>query len=283
MNTDKRQNIKKRRTFLQSVLGLIVTGTFNTLHAPFTLAKTLSSSLKYIKGKIINRSDSNYLRWWASMTWYIYKPKRYPDIIVQASNENDVIETINFARYNGMKISVRSTGHNPAKAVIRDCGILLDLSQLRSVEVDPESHTAWIQPGIRSEELLNHTLRHKLVFPAAHTGIVGLGGYLLGGGIGWNMPELGVACRSILAAEIITAEGKKISVSANKNQELHWAIRGVGTGFFGAVVRYKIQLYPAHKLLALNKYVIPIEKMNDAIDAFIEIDKSMSNRLEIFI
>ncbi|MFT5351995.1 MAG: FAD/FMN-containing dehydrogenase, partial [Gammaproteobacteria bacterium] len=111
----------------------------------------------------------------------------------------------------------------------------------------------------------------------------GLGGYLLGGGIGWNMPEWGLACRSVIGAELITADGEKIIVSENENKELLWAMRGVGPGFFAAVVRYKLQLYPVHKVISLNKYVLPIEKLKDAIDELKKISKVKSRRLEVFI
>lgn len=275
--------IQTRRGFLQRITALCIAGLTTTLHSSMTFAASVSQGLGKIKGLIINKSDVNYAMWRASMSWYIFKPERYPDSIIRAANEEDVVEAINYARDKGIKIALRSSGHNPARAVLRDEGILLDLSQLRDVEIDVESLTAWIQPGIKAEELLHLTTEQGLAFPAAHTGIVGLGGYLAGGGIGWNMPEYDIACRSILAAEIITADGKKVLASRDENQELHWAIRGAGPGFFAAVVRYKIQLYPLHTAITMNSYVIPIDKMMEALDVFKEIGDKCDKRLEIFI
>jgi len=274
---------RTRRGFLQGLASLCVVGLSAATRSSESIAKSISRGLAKIKGLTIYRGDKNYLLWWASMSWYIFKPRRYPDSIVRVTSEQDVIEAINYARENGVKIALRSTGHNPAKAVLREGGMLLDLSQLREVEIDVENKTAWIQPGIKAEELLHLTTKHGLAFPAAHTGIVGLGGYLLGGGLGWNMPEYGIACRSILAAEIITAEGKKVLVSGDQNQDLHWAIRGVGPGFFAAVLRFKLQLYPMHQHITLNKYIISLDNMTEAMAIFKEIGNTSDKRLEIFI
>jgi FAD/FMN-containing dehydrogenase len=272
-----------RRRFTQQLLALVALGSTGILSCSRVVKQALTHSLENVKGRIFNRADDNYYIWWASLTWYVFKPKRFPDTIVRAESEPDVIETINYARENGLKIAVRSTGHNPAKSVVREGGVLLDTGLLRDVEVDAANRTAWIQPGIRAEELLSLTMQHGLVFPAAHTGIVGLGGYLLGGGLGWNMPEYGIACRSVLAAEIIMANGEKVLASADQNRDLHWAIRGVGPGFFGAVTRYQLKLYPIHKALKVNFYVIPIEKINETIAEFRKIGELCDKRLEILV
>lgn len=272
-----------RRQAIKGIAGLatmIGTSVRTTLA---TAALTSSKLVSGLKGLVIRKGDADYPLWRAGMSWYIYKPERYPDTIIQAHNEEDVVLTINHARENGQKVVVRSTGHNPARAVLRDGGILLDLSKLREIEIDAKSSTAWVQPGVRAEELLHETTRHGLAFPAAHTGIVGLGGYVLGGGIGWNMPEYNIACRSILAGEVITADGKKLIASKDSNADLHWAMRGSGTGFFGAVVRYKLQLYRVHQFIRLNRYVFKLDDMQKIIDAFKQIEKQADKRLEMFI
>jgi FAD/FMN-containing dehydrogenase len=268
---------------MQQLLSVVVIGSTGLLHCSRLLAQTVTRGLERIAGKIIHRGDAAYPAWWASMTWYIFKPQRYPATIVRVESEKDVIATVNYARENQLKIAVRSTGHNPAKAVLRDGGILLDLALLRGAEVDATSRTAWIQPGIRAQELLKLTTQHGLAFPAAHTGIVGLGGYLLGGGVGWNMPEYGIACRSILGVEMITADGKKVFVSRDENQELHWAVRGVGPGFFAAVVRYQLQLYPVHRAIKVSQYVIPMENLTAAMAEFTTIGEVCDKRLETII
>ncbi len=133
MDTDKHHNVTNRRRFLQRFSSLCIAGMLNIIHFPLVLANSLANSLQHITGKIIKRGDPHYGPWWASMSWYIFKPKRYPDLIIQAMDEQDVINAINYARQQGLKVAVRSTGHNPGRAVLRDGGILLDLSRLRSV------------------------------------------------------------------------------------------------------------------------------------------------------
>lgn len=272
-----------RRAFVLQLAALTGAGASGLMNWAEALAGTAANALRGVAGAIIRRDEASYLSWWASMTWYIFKPKRYPEILVRAESEKDVVETINYARENGLRVSVRSTGHNPAKSVLRDGGILLDLSLMREVEVDAATRTAWIQPGIRASELSQITLQHGLVFPAAHTGLVGLGGYLLGGGLGWNIAEYGMACRSILGAEIITADGKKTYASPDGNQDLLWAIRGVGPGFFGAAVRYKLQLYPVHQAIEVSTYMIPAERLAEALKELEAIGNSCDRRLEILI
>lgn len=262
-------------------LAIAVAAVTGALKAPLTFAKDIVDHLGRISGKIVRRADTNYELWRSSMVWYLHKPERYPDVIVRAKTEQDVIAAVDHARENGLKVSVRSTGHNPARAVLREGGVLIDLSQLRQVDIDKASRTAWIQPGIRSEELIALTERQGLAFPAAHTGIVGLGGYLIGGGLGWNMPEWDVACRSILAAEIITADGKKVVATPTDHGDLLWAVRGAGPGFFGAVIRYKLQLYPLPAAITKSKYLVPIERLPAVVAELEKITDAKEQRLEI--
>ncbi|MFQ5660649.1 MAG: FAD-binding oxidoreductase [Gammaproteobacteria bacterium] len=276
-------NYKKtaRRNFIKRLVSLCVLSAAGLFRAPVLFARTLADGLDRIKGRIIRRADTNYELWRASMVWYIFKPRRYPDTIIQIKSEQDVIEAINYARSNRLKVALRATGHNPARAVLRNGGVLIDLSPLQKVEIDAGEKTAWIQPGIRSEELINLTRKKGLSFPAAHTGMVGLGGYLIGGGLGWNMPEWDIACRSILAAEIITAEGRKVTATPTGNQDLYWAVRGAGPGFFGAVTRYKIRLYPLPRAITKSKYLLPIKELPAITEILNEWVNVKQERLEI--
>jgi hypothetical protein len=165
--------------------------------------------------------------------------------------------------------------------VIRDGGVLLDLSRLRGVEIDVAAQTAWVEPGIHGEVLVQQLAEQGLDFPAAHTGVVPIGGYLLGGGLGWNMPERGIACRSILAAEVITADGRQLLASATENSDLWWALRGCGPGFFGVVTRYQLQLYPLHKAITKSKYLFAIDKLPQVCKALEKVVADKEERLEL--
>ena len=159
--------------------------------------------------------------------------------------------------------------------------MLLDLSRFRKVDIDVAAKTAWVEPGIHGENLVKTLAKKNLDFPAAHTGVVPIGGYVMGGGLGWNMPERDVACRSILAAEIITADGKKVIASAQENSDLWWAIRGCGPGFFGVVIRYKLQLYPLYHEMTKSKYLFAIDRLPEVCETLGKVSAAKKDQMEL--
>jgi len=270
-----------RRHFMGRALALGGAALATALHAPVSLARELGAQLARIKGRIVLRSDPGYPQWWNSMSWYLYLPRRYPDLIVRAKSDEDIVAALAYARDKKIKVTVRSGGHNPAKAVLRDGGMLLDVSRLRRVEIDAATQTAWVEPGIHGEKLVALLAEKNLDFPAAHTGIVPIGGYVMGGGLGWNMPERDIACRSILAAEVITADGRKVTASADSNSDLWWAIRGCGPGFFGVVTRFKLQLFPLYQAMTKSKYLFAIDKLPLVCKTLEKVSAKKKDQLEI--
>ncbi|HJP38300.1 MAG TPA: FAD-binding oxidoreductase [Gammaproteobacteria bacterium] len=270
-----------RRRFIGRATALISAAWTGIAHTPVVVAQELRDRLKQIGGRIIQRADTNYELWRASMVWYIFKPDRYPDTIIRAESEQDVIESVNYARDSGLRIATRATGHNPARGCLRDGGMLLDTSHFMGVEIDAKAGTAWIEPGIRSQDLIELIRPHGWSFPAAHTGIVGLGGYLIGGGLGWNMSEWDIACRSIIGAEIVLADGRKIVASTEEHADLLWAIRGIGPGFFGTVLRYKLKLFPVPRGIIKSKYIVPMERTAELMEVLGEITANKKKQLEI--
>jgi len=270
-----------RRGLFGRAIALLGAAVVGALKTPLVVAQNVGDRLARIGGRIIRRGDANYEPWRASMVWYIFKPDRYPDTIIRAESEQDVIEAINHARETGQKVATRATGHNPARGCLREGGVLLDTSRFKGVEIDAEAGTAWVEPGIRSEDFIELTRPHGWSFPAAHTGIVGLGGYLIGGGLGWNMPEWDIACRSIIGAEIVLADGRKVMASPDENAELLWAIRGIGPGFFGAVLRYKLKLFPVPRGIIKSKYIVPMERTAELMDVLGEVTANKKKQLEL--
>ena len=270
-----------RRRFLGRALLLAGAAGTALLRGPTALARTVNDYLSRIRGRVVLRSDPSYLQWWSAMSWFLFLPRRYPDLIVRAKSHEDILAALAYARHNKLRVTVRSGGHNPAHAVLRKGGMLLDLSLLRAVEVDPASQTAWVEPGIHAENLMALLDEHKLDFPAAHTGVVPIGGYVLGGGLGWNMPQRDIACRSILAAEVIMADGRKLIADATQNTDLWWAIRGCGPGFFGVVTRYKLQLYPLYPQMTKSKYLFAIDKLPHLCKALGKVASEKEDRVEL--
>src|SRR5439155_5190682 len=143
-------------------------------------------------------------------------------------------------RSRGLRISIRSGGHSWIGASLRDGGLLIDLSHLNSVSIDPAGRTAVVGPAIRNVELMAALAPYGLAFPAGHCPTVGVGGFLLGGGQGWNQGVWGPACLSVQAIDLVNAEGELITADARQNAELLWLARGVGPGFPGVILRYHL-------------------------------------------
>lgn len=262
-----------RRDYLGFMSGLLAA----LLHVP----AAVGAKLQDIGGRIIRRVDGDYELWRKSMVWYLHKPSRYPDLIVRAESPDDVQAAVKHARENGLKIATRATGHNPARGCLRDGGLLLDTSRLRRAEIDADAGTAWVEPGLRSAEFIEQTHPLGWAFPAAHTDIVGLGGYLIGGGLGWNMPAWDIACRSVIAADILLADGEIVRATPEQNADLLWAVRGAGPGFFGVVLRYQLRLFPAPTAIVKSKYLVPIGRFQEVLAELQAMSATRERELEI--
>ena len=140
------------------------------------------------------------------------------DVVVQAQNEQDVVSAVRLARQRGFKVAVRSGGHSWAAAFLRDGGMLIDVSRMRSFTVDSASRTASLQPGLLGTELNRSLRQHDLFFPTGHCMTVGLGGFLLQGGFGWNSRLWGPACVSVTSVDVVTAEGELVHADAKPEQ-----------------------------------------------------------------
>jgi FAD/FMN-containing dehydrogenase len=144
-------------------------------------------------------------------------PDRYPDIIVQAMSEADVVAAIRVANANGWSVGVRSGGHSWSCNHIRDGGMLLDVSRLNAVAIDRPAMRASVGPGCRGDQVNDLLAQQKLFFPVGHCQGVGLGGYLLQGGFGWHSRAVGPACENVLAIDYVGADGELRHASPSEN------------------------------------------------------------------
>lgn len=266
-----------RRQALQQLIGLTALGAMDLLRAPQALAAPGPTALAIpgVAGKIVQRGEKGYEIWRQSMVWHMSKPKRYPDVIVQAKSTQDVINAVNYAAQKKLKVAVRAGGHNANGPSLRDGGLLIDLSALQEIHIDTESKIASIQPGVRSLELVKAARSKGLTFPVPHCPSVGLSGFTLGGGIGWNYSQRGgVSTHSIVGAEIVTADGRVLRATAKENPDLYWAVRGVGPGFFGVVTRLDLKLYEAPKAILASSYILPLSELKIATTALEDLRKA---------
>ena len=171
-----------------------------------------------------------------------------PALIVRAADSHDVAKTVVLARESGLTLSIRGGGHSLAGYGTNDGGIVLDLGAMKGLHIDPDRRVAWAQPGLTAGEYTNAVAAHGLATPFGDTGSVGISGLTLGGGIGWLVRKYGLAIDALEAVEIVTADGREITVSEDSHPDLFWAVRG-GGGNFGVVTRFQFKLYPVGQIL----------------------------------
>ncbi|OGT84451.1 MAG: hypothetical protein A3H91_05635 [Gammaproteobacteria bacterium RIFCSPLOWO2_02_FULL_61_13] len=253
-----------RRRALKQLAGLTVLGAFNALRAPRSLAAdaTAQPSIPGFSGKVIPRQSPDYEMWRQSMVWHLSKPERYPDLIVQAHTTDDVIAAVNHAAKKSLKIAMRSGGHNSNGSSLRDGGMTIDVSAMDKIRIDASRRMALVQPGTRSLDLVLAAREKGLCFPVPHCPSVGLGGFTLGGGIGFNYPQCGgLATLSIAGAELVTADGRLLQATPSDNPDLYWAVRGAGPGFFGAITELELKLYPAPRAIMASSYIFALDDL----------------------
>ncbi|HEY1293066.1 MAG TPA: FAD-binding oxidoreductase [Chloroflexota bacterium] len=173
---------------------------------------------------------------------------RRPSLVVRAADVMDVMHTVDFARCQNLPLAVRSGGHSLAGFGSVDDGVVLDLSLLKGISIDPERQTAWVQPAVTSEELAPRAAEYGLGLSTGDAPTVGIGGLTLGGGIGFMVRKYGLTIDSLLAAEVVTADGKLVTASSTEHPDLFWALRG-GGGNFGIVTAFQFQLRPVGTVL----------------------------------
>lgn len=218
-----------------------------------------SDTLACLDGSVTWRGDRDYEPTRQNMLWNAWTPPRFPELIVRAASEQDVVAALTFARSRGLKIAVRASGHSWCGSPLREGGLLLDLSRLRELSIDPVSRTATLQPGVTGRELASALAEHELAFPVGHCGQVGLSGFLLSGGFGWNYGVWGPACLSVTGVEAVTADGRPRWADEGQDAELFWAVRGAGPGLCAVVTRFHLKLYDLPKAIASSTYVYALE------------------------
>lgn len=192
-----------------------------------------------IQGTLIDPSDEAYDE--ARSVWN-GMIDRYPALIVSCASTSDVVAAVNFARENKLRVAVRGGGHNVAGLGVADGGLVIDLTQMNSVEVDPKTQLVKAGGGATIGAVDNASQAYGLVVPLGVVSATGIAGLTLGGGLGWLRNKYGLSCDNLLAAEVVTADGQIIYASEDMNSDLLWGLRG-GGGNFGIVTRFEYQAY----------------------------------------
>jgi FAD/FMN-containing dehydrogenase len=231
-------------------------------------------------GRLLHHGDAEYEAARLNAVWNARKPDRHPDRILLAASAEDVVWGVRHARSEGLRVSVRSGGHSWYGNCLRDGAMLLDLSALTDVVVDAGAMVASVGPGTLGRDLDEVVAAHGLFFPIGHCGTVGVGGFVLGGGYGWNSRTRGPAGLSIRAIDVVLAGGEHVRADDSTHPELLWAARGAGPGFFGVVTRFHFDLCPRPRMLRTGD-VYPLDVHDDVLEWALELLPSLPPEVEV--
>jgi FAD/FMN-containing dehydrogenase len=234
-------------------------------------------------GRILRRDDPGYEEARRACVWNGRIADRFPDVIVQASDEEDVGRALGMAREQALKVGVRSGGHSWAGSHLRDGGMLLDVSRLTELSLDSDAATASVGPGVRGSDLVATLREHDLFFPVGHCQGVALGGYLLQGGFGWLSRIFGPACESVTAIDVVTADGELLHADETSHADLLWAARGAGPGFFGVVTRFHLKLHPWPAVAMNSVCLYPFELAEEIFQWAREIAPDVDRSVEMML
>jgi FAD/FMN-containing dehydrogenase len=173
---------------------------------------------------------------------------RRPAAIAQVADDADVSRVVSIARDNGLELAVRSGGHSTAGHGTSDGGIVLDLSRRRALDIDVDGRAAWAETGLTAAEYTAAVGAHGLATGFGDTGSVGIGGITLGGGVGYLSRKYGLTADDLMAADVVTADGRVLRVDAENDPDLFWALRG-GGGNFGIATRFRFRLHELDQIV----------------------------------
>jgi hypothetical protein len=179
-----------------------------------------------------------------------------PALIVRCTGAADVIECVRFAREHDLMVSVRGGGHSVAGKAVCDGGLMIDLSRLKGIRVDPARRTVRAEAGLTLGEFDRETQAFGLATTLGAFSTTGIAGLTLGGGLGWLMGKFGLACDNLLSVDVVTADGRLLTASATEHADLFWGVRG-GSGNFGIITSFEYQLHPVGPVVLAGAVFYP--------------------------
>jgi FAD/FMN-containing dehydrogenase len=244
----------------------------------YTRRPSLVQDLKArLRGELISPNDQGYDA--ARKVWNGTIDK-YPAALVRCADVVDVVHAVQFARDHHLLVAVRCGGHSMSGSSVCDGGMVIDLSCMKGIWVDPGQKTAWAQAGLRLGEFVQATQSYGLATTTGTVGGTGLAGLTLGGGLGWFMGKYGLTIDNLLAVDLVTAEGQVKRASATEHPDLFWGVRG-GGGNFGIVTAFEFQLHPVGQVLA-GKVVYPLSKAREVLRFYREYISSAPDELTAY-
>lgn len=229
-----------------------------------------------LHGEVIGPHDEGYesaCHVWNGMV------DRHPALIVRCVDVSDVISAVQFARRQDLTVAVRAGGHDVSGHGVCDDGLVIDLSLMKGIQVDPERRVARAEAGLTSGEFLRATQPFGLAIPTGVFSTVGLSGLTLGGGIGWLSSRYGLTIDNLLAVELVTADGNLLTASATEYPDLFWAVRG-GGGNFGVVTALTFRLHPLAQVLR-GAVIHPLARAHEVLRFYREYTRQCPDELTV--
>ena len=232
-------------------------------------------------GRLLRRGEPGYEQARTGRIFNARRPDRFPAAVLLAADDDDVIEGVRLAGERGWTVSVRSGGHSWAAWSLRDDALLIDLGALCDMEYSPATGVVSVRPAVRGGlELAPFLAERGREFPGGHCASVGLGGYLLQGGQGWNGRARGWACQSVVGLDVVTADGRLVRADAQQNEDLLWAARGAGPGFPGVVTRFHLQTYRAPPSMWHDTWAFRLEDTVELLTWLHDVLPGLDRRVE---
>ncbi|RJG06782.1 FAD-binding oxidoreductase [Noviherbaspirillum cavernae] len=231
-----------------------------------------------LRGQMFQPNDSGYED--ARQIWNAMIDRR-PAMIVRCAGAADVMRCVAFARDHDVPLAVRGGGHNIAGNAVCDGGLVIDVSAMKAVCVDPEERRAHVEGGATLADFDHEAQAYGLATPLGINSTTGVAGLTLGGGFGWLSRKYGLTVDNLISAEIITADAKRLCVSATAHPDLFWAIRG-GGGNFGVVTRFEFQLHPVGPEIFSGLIVYPFEQARQVLTQYQAFVNQMPDDLSVW-
>ncbi len=232
-----------------------------------------------LRGKLYQQSDAGYDQ--ARTVWNAMIDRK-PALIVQPMGVADIQAAVNFAREHNLLIAIKGGGHNIAGSAVCDDGLMLDLSSMRSVRIDPHAKVAHVEPGATLGDFDHEAQAFGLGTPVGINSTTGLAGLTLGGGFGWLSRRYGMTVDNLTSADLVTADGAFVTCSDTQHPELFWAIRG-GGGNFGVVTRFEFKLHAVGPMILAGLVVYPISEAASALKKYREFVKTLPHESNVWV
>jgi FAD/FMN-containing dehydrogenase len=217
-----------------------------------------------LRGQLIRPGDEGYEE--ARKIWNGMIDK-HPALIARCTGVADVISAVNFARAKKLLVAVRGGGHNVSGNAVCDNGIVIDLSRMKGIRVDPIKRTATAQAGLLWGDFNHETQPFGLATPGGIVSTTGIAGLTLGGGIGWLMRKYGLTCDNLLSIDVVTADGRFLNASKIENADLFWGLRG-GGGNFGIATSFEFQLHQVGPIVLAGMVFYPATKAKSVLQFY---------------